>query len=200
VREALTNLLRSRWGLGARALADVFIPSAGPRDRDEFTRYERQASSPERVAELLQLVYRLDVRELLASVRVPTLVLHRRHDRAIPFALGRELAAAIPGATFVALPGTDHFPWYGDMASVVRPVLSFLGASVPVTAADDGGLSGREREILLLVAEGLSDSEIADRLVLSPHTVHRHVANIRNKLRQHSRAAAVAEAARLGLI
>jgi DNA-binding NarL/FixJ family response regulator len=61
-------------------------------------------------------------------------------------------------------------------------------------------LSGREREVLTLVAEGLSDKEIADRLVLSPHTVHRHVANVRTKLRQPSRAAAAAHATRTGLI
>ncbi|HSD23537.1 MAG TPA: helix-turn-helix transcriptional regulator [Solirubrobacterales bacterium] len=61
-------------------------------------------------------------------------------------------------------------------------------------------LSDREREVLALVAQGLSDKEIADRLVLSPHTVHRHVANVRTKLRQPSRAAAAAHAARSGLI
>ena len=57
-------------------------------------------------------------------------------------------------------------------------------------------LTVREREVLRLVAAGLSDREIADRLVLSPHTVHRHVANIRTKLGQPSRAAAVAYATR----
>ncbi len=61
-------------------------------------------------------------------------------------------------------------------------------------------LSGREREVLVLVASGLSDREIAEQLVLSQHTVHRHVANIRRKLGRGSRAAAVAEAARLRLI
>ena len=61
-------------------------------------------------------------------------------------------------------------------------------------------LSGREREILGCVARGLSDREIAEQLVLSPHTVHRHVANIRSKLGRTSRTAAVAEAARLGLL
>jgi ATP/maltotriose-dependent transcriptional regulator MalT len=61
-------------------------------------------------------------------------------------------------------------------------------------------LSGREREVLALVARGLSDREIAEQLVVSPHTVHRHVANIRNKLGRGSRTAAVAEAARLGLL
>ncbi len=57
----------------------------------------------------------------------------------------------------------------------------------------------REVEVLRLVAEGLSDAQIAERLALSPHTVHRHVANVRTKLRLPSRAAAVAHAARHGL-
>jgi DNA-binding CsgD family transcriptional regulator len=61
-------------------------------------------------------------------------------------------------------------------------------------------LSDREREVLALVAEGLSDPEIAERLLISPHTVHRHVANIRAKLNQPSRAGAAATGARLGLI
>jgi DNA-binding NarL/FixJ family response regulator len=60
-------------------------------------------------------------------------------------------------------------------------------------------LTAREREVLRLVAEGLCDREIAKRLVLSPHTVHRHVANIRTKLGRPSRAAAVAYAARHNL-
>lgn len=63
-----------------------------------------------------------------------------------------------------------------------------------------GVLTRRELEVLRLVAEGLSDPEIAVRLVLSEHTVHRHVANIRSKLRQQSRAAAAAYAARAGLL
>ena len=61
-------------------------------------------------------------------------------------------------------------------------------------------LSSREREILACVARGLGDREIAEQLMLSPHTVHRHVANIRAKLGRTSRTAAVAEAARLGLL
>ena len=61
-------------------------------------------------------------------------------------------------------------------------------------------LSAREREVLALIANGLSDQEVAEQLVVSPHTVHRHVANIRTKLGRSSRTAAVAEAARLGLL
>ena len=81
-------------------------------------------------------------------------------------------------------------------------VLALLGTTVDGTPrkGGDGDLSPREVDILRLVADGLSDSRIAEQLFLSPHTVHRHVANIRTKLRARSRAAAVAEATKLGLL
>jgi ATP/maltotriose-dependent transcriptional regulator MalT len=63
-----------------------------------------------------------------------------------------------------------------------------------------GELTAREREVLTLVAQGLSDAEIGERLVVSPHTVHRHVANVRTKLGLPSRAAAVGYATREGLL
>jgi DNA-binding NarL/FixJ family response regulator len=61
-------------------------------------------------------------------------------------------------------------------------------------------VTAREREVLALVAEGLTNRGIAERLVISEHTVHRHVANILRKLRVSSRAAAAAYAARAGLL
>jgi DNA-binding NarL/FixJ family response regulator len=80
----------------------------------------------------------------------------------------------------------------------------FLDALAPRTsetpAAPAGGLSPRETEVLRLVAEGLNNQAIAERLFVSEHTVHRHVANILNKLSVSSRAAAVAQAARRGLL
>jgi ATP/maltotriose-dependent transcriptional regulator MalT len=72
-----------------------------------------------------------------------------------------------------------------------------VNAEAPTTT---GPLTSREREVLALVADGLGDDEIAEQLVLSSHTVHRHVANIRLKLDQPTRAAAVAHASRLGLL
>jgi LuxR family transcriptional regulator, maltose regulon positive regulatory protein len=73
--------------------------------------------------------------------------------------------------------------------------------SGPAKRDGDGEvLTRREREVLRLVADGLSDDQIAERLVLSQHTIHRHVANIRTKLRVNSRAAAVAKAGRQGLL
>jgi pimeloyl-ACP methyl ester carboxylesterase/DNA-binding CsgD family transcriptional regulator len=199
VAEAILAAVRAHWGLGARILSDLFLGDADPAEHERFARFQREAASAETAAALLALAYRLDVRARLSEVRAPTLVVHRRNDRAVPYRLGRHVAADIPGATFVPLPGTAHFPWEGDADSVIRACRD--EAPPPPPPEPEGvALSLREREILACVARGLSDREIADQLVLSPHTVHRHVANIRRKLGRSSRTAAVAEAARLGLL
>jgi pimeloyl-ACP methyl ester carboxylesterase/DNA-binding CsgD family transcriptional regulator len=209
-REAMATLVREHWGLGSRVLADVFMPSADGQERDEFVAYQREAAGAEQAARSLEAVYSFDVTERIGEVRAPAVVLHRREDRAIPFELGRELAAGLPGASFVALDGTDHFPWFGDAEAVLRATLNALGvdgaaAVAPVPRADQApmeeqDLTSRETEVLTLIAGGLSDREIAERLVLSPHTVHRHVANVRTKLGLPTRAAAVAAAAKRGLL
>ncbi len=204
VRDSLVALVRAHWGLGSRTLADVLHARRRQRRRARSSPATSSGSRPRTrprsgSASSTSSTSATDS----AASRVPTLVLHRRGDRAIPARLGRELAARIPGARFVPFEGRDHFPWVGDSASVLRAVAAFLGAPAPATPAardGDGPLSEREREVLALVALGLSDAEIASQLVLSPHTVHRHVANVRRKLRQPSRAAAVAEASRQGLI
>jgi pimeloyl-ACP methyl ester carboxylesterase/DNA-binding CsgD family transcriptional regulator len=204
-RRLLTSVVAAHWGLGSRVLADLFLPGAGPDERDAFARFQRISASAEAAAASLASVYAMDVRGDLPEVTAPTLVVHRRDDHTIPAALGREVAARVPGAVFVPLDGVDHLPWRGDAPSVVRAVAEFLAGGEPVDPdrplpADLASLSEREVEVLRLVAAGHSDDEIAGRLVLSPHTVHRHVANIRTKLGLSSRAAAAAAAARGGLV
>lgn len=201
VAEAIVSAVDAHWGLGSRVLGDIFLGNAEPAEQDRFARLQRDSATAETAAALLGMVYRLDVRDCLAAIRAPTTVVHRRDDRAVPYRLGREVAAAIPGATFVPLQGSSHFPWHGDVDSVVRACRSGLAAPLPTEASPDAALlSTREREILRCVAKGLSDREIAEHLTVSPHTVHRHVANIRRKLSSPTRTAAVAEATRLGLL
>lgn len=225
--DALVATVRAHWGAGARALSDVWLPGATADLRERFAALQRASASADRAAEALAAIYATDVRDAVAAVRAPALVLHRRDDRAIPFGLGRELAATLPSARLVALDGAMHPPWLGDSAAVLGALDEFFeGAASPARVsapppalsappapsrvsapppaasppAPAAPLSRREREVLRLVADGLGDPEIAERLVVSPHTVHRHVANIRAKLRQPTRAAAVAYAARSGLI
>jgi pimeloyl-ACP methyl ester carboxylesterase/DNA-binding CsgD family transcriptional regulator len=203
VRESIVAAVRSHWGLGSRLLADIFLGDSDSAEQTRVARYQREATSPETAAVLLELTYRNNVRSMLDRVRAPTLVVHRRADRAIPYELGRELAATIPTATLIPLDGSAHFPWAGDRSSVARALRTALAPEPPAGGAEEpvaGLLSRREREVLALVASGLSDQEIAQQLVLSPHTVHRHVANIRHKLGRTTRTAAVAEASRLGLL
>ena len=200
---AMVELVRSAWGIGSQMLADVFMPNVPPERRRALAAYQRAAATPETAAELLRLVFAYDVRDALSAMSVPTLVVHRERDRAIPVRAGQAVAGLVAGADLVTIPGDAHLPWHGDVVDSVGAVASFLGVPQPSREPPPEGvgeLSEREREVLRLVAEGLSDSEIAERLVLSPHTVHRHVANIRRKLGLRSRSAAAAAAARAGLI
>jgi pimeloyl-ACP methyl ester carboxylesterase/DNA-binding CsgD family transcriptional regulator len=199
-RESVLAITGKHWGVGSRLLADVFMPTATAAQRDEFVQFQRASATPRDAVVSLGAVYRFDVRDLLPAITAPTLVLHRRDDRAIPFSLGRDLASRIPGASFVALDGADHLPWHGDRASITDAALGFLSDEVVSHPVDVSRLSGREIEVLRLVAQGLNDHEIATRLVLSAHTVHRHVANIRTKLGLPSRSAAAAHAAKAGLV
>jgi pimeloyl-ACP methyl ester carboxylesterase len=196
LREAIVATVRAHWGAGSRMLADVWVPGTDADTRERFVALQRAAADADVAAAVLEAIYATDIRDELGGVRAPTVVVHRRDDRAIPFSLGRDLAARIPGARLVALDGEIHLPWLGDADAV----LAALGSAPARAAAADDSLSEREREVLRLVADGLGDAEIAERLVVSPHTVHRHVANIRTKLRQPSRAAAAAHAVRNGLI
>jgi ATP/maltotriose-dependent transcriptional regulator MalT len=110
--------------------------------------------------------------------------------------LGRDRAAAGEARaardTFLALGAARDAE---RAAATARAPSSVAGAP-----AQAGELTRREVEVLRLVAQGLSDAEIAGRLIVSPHTIHRHVANVRTKLALPSRAAAVGHAARLGLL
>jgi len=207
-REAMLAIIDQHWGLGSRVLADLFLPDATAEERDEFVEFQRRTASRAVALASLRAVYEFDASGHLGDVLAPTLVLHRRNDRAIPFALGKDVASRIRNARFVALEGDDHYPWRGDSGAVVRETLAFLGVPAEALQPGAGGgagagtarLTDREREVLRLVARGETDAEIAARLVLSAHTVHRHIANIRTKLGVPSRTAAAAWALRNELI
>jgi class 3 adenylate cyclase len=89
-------------------------------------RLERMGASPGAVIALWRMNLESDVRGILSSVRVPTLVLNRTDDPIVPAAASRWLAERIPGARYVELPGRDHLPWVGDFEPVAAEVQQFL--------------------------------------------------------------------------
>ncbi len=184
VRASLVALVRAHWGLGLRALAGAFVTDPSPGDLDGFARFQRSAASAEVAARLLEVYYDTDIRELLPSIRARTAVLHRETDRGTRFELGREVAALIPGATLIPLPGSSHLYYHGDWPAVLDAVTGFLDQ-----LADTGPpLTGRELEVAGLVAAGLTNHAIARRLAIAPRTAETHVENIRRKLQVRSRA------------
>ena len=115
-----------RWGRAGR--------SSGA---SAASRFERQAATPRTARRLVELISAIDVTAVLASIRVPTLVMHRRHDPAFGIEHARDLAAGIPGARFLELPGTDHFLFSGDTWPILAAVAEFVTGASPVAAAPD---------------------------------------------------------------
>jgi len=130
IKASFLSLIRAHWGIGSRTLTNIFLPEAEAEAFQWFTRLQREAATPEMAAQLMEFTYRLNVTDLLPKVRVPTLVMHRQGDRAIPFRCGREMAAMIPNARFVPLEGNMHIPFFGDADAVQQCIGEFLGDSV----------------------------------------------------------------------
>ncbi len=94
----------------------MLIPGATREQADAFNELQRRTTSPECAARYFEATGRLDVRCLLHEVTAPTLVMHPRGDLDTPVELGRQLAAGIPGAQFVVLPGRNHLFLEGEPA------------------------------------------------------------------------------------
>lgn len=177
-------LVRAHWGLGLKALAGAFVTDPTAEDVESFARFQRASASAAVAAQLLEVYYDTDIRGLLPGIRARTAVLHREADKGTRFELGREVAALIPGATLIPLPGSSHLFYHGDWPAVAEATLGFLCQP----ASPGPRLTDRELQVAGLVAEGLTNQSIARRLAVAPRTAEAHVENIRRKLQVHSRA------------
>ena len=123
--------LRRYWGEGRDI--DYFAPSmvGDPEVTSFWGRYQRQSASPSAAVALTRMATETDVRDVLSSVRVPTLVLHRRDDRVTRLALAHYLADHIEDAKLVELPGEDHWWFAGDTDSLIDEIGEFLTGEIP---------------------------------------------------------------------
>src|SRR6516165_5872621 len=130
--KALASLIRTGWGDESPAyrqlFSSLFMPNASPEQLAKFAERQRKTTSPECAYRYFETTRSLDVTDLLPKVTASTLVMHVRGDLVQPFEAGRELAAGIPGARFVALQGESHFPLPQDPATerILEEIRLFL--------------------------------------------------------------------------
>jgi len=125
-REQFFEVMREQWG-GPVGI-DERAPSVAddPDFRDWWATYLRMGASPGAAVALTQMNAEIDVRNVLPSIRVPSLVIHRSDDQCLKVEEGRFVAQRIPGAKFVELPGNDHLPFVGDQDAILDEVEEFL--------------------------------------------------------------------------
>jgi len=131
-RESECRSVEREWG-GMMDLSRIMPSMVGD---VEYARrvatYLRRSASPGAAVSLLRMNTQIDVRHLLPIIKAPTLVMHRVGDRDASIEEGRYIAAQIPGARLVELPGEDHLPWIGDCDAVVEEIAEFVtGARLP---------------------------------------------------------------------
>jgi pimeloyl-ACP methyl ester carboxylesterase/DNA-binding CsgD family transcriptional regulator len=197
---AIVDLVRDGWGKENPTFRQLFtsrfIPGGTAEQLQWFNDLCRKTTTSEIAARLLEARSVVDVRDDLPRLTMPTLVLHARGDEVQPIEEGRLLAAGIPDAEFLELDSRNHVLLEHEPAwrRFCDAVLEFTRAGPTSEPAEDpafGALSGRERQILTLIAEGLSNAEIAERLAISEKTVRNHTSNVFDKLGVWTRAQAI---------
>jgi class 3 adenylate cyclase len=124
--EAGTELVGPHWGQGASVEFAAPSQADNPDTRAFFGKLERSTASPGMLRSLVEMFLDIDVRDVVPTVQVPTLVLHRRLDPLVNVGNGRWLAEHLPDARLVELPGEDHTPWYQDPDIMIGEIQKFL--------------------------------------------------------------------------
>ncbi len=134
--ELVLEDVSTRWGEGA--MLEAFAPSAAgdPEMTEVWGRFQRAGASPAMGRAVIAALFEIDVRDILSTIRVPTLILHRRGDLIAPIEGARLMAERIPGARLVEFEGDDHVPFTGDFEPVVDQMEEFLTGAPPTRPLD----------------------------------------------------------------
>lgn len=200
--EALAELIKVGWSQDADAFRQLFanlmIPQGSMEQVRWYAKLQKRTVSAQLAVRLWRAFHAIDVRRVASELQAPVLVLHVQGNKLVDFEQGRCLAALIPDARFVPLEGKNHILLEDDAAwpQFLAEVRDFLGTEMLQETAFDleatvSELTPRQQEVLALVATGLDNDQIAERLVIAPKTVRNHVTRIYGKLGVDSRAQAV---------
>jgi len=202
---AFRAMIRAGWAqedpLFRRVFTNVFIPGASEEQMGWFDELQRMSTSTDNAVDSRVARQEVDITDRLPRIAAPTLVLHARGDLATPLDDARLTASLIPDARLVVLESRNHILLADEPAwgAFMEEVTAFVAPATATEPSGDGlkELSVREREILRLAAEGRSNAQIAEALVLSVRTVERHLSNAYLKLGISGRTARTAAVASL---
>jgi DNA-binding CsgD family transcriptional regulator len=206
VAEALVAAIRAGWEdpnpAFRRLFTMRFLPEGTPEQMEWYDELQRRTTSTENAARLYEFWSDMELSDIAPRVQAETLVAHARGDAAVPFEQGRLLASLIPNARLLPLESANHLLLPDDPAWPVflSEFREFTRATTTAPPGPIEDLSAREIEVMRLVTEGLSNEEIASRLVLSVRTVERHLSNVYVKFRVSGKAARAAAAARFSQV
>lgn len=192
--EAQLKLVEIGWGRddpSYRAMFSTqFMPGATLEQLNSMSELQRVSAPAENAARLMRSFFDIEVTEAAGRIACPTLVLHGRGDRRVPFEEGRRVASQIPGARLVPLETANHILLQHEpaFAQFFAEVEAFLPRG---SHASFAGLTAREGEILERIAQGLDNAQIAAHLGLSEKTVRNHITHIFDKLGVQTRAQAI---------
>jgi len=119
----------NNW-LGGRIQGSIFAPQTDINYLDWVMKYHLDKTTPEVLAQLWDMLYKHDVRDLCPRIKTPTLVMHRKGDLFVDFEAGLEVASLIPNSRFVPLEGDTHLPFLGDTETWLRYISEFLNDPV----------------------------------------------------------------------
>ena len=201
---ALRDVLSADWPIFTEYLALELIGWDEGGEAGTVAALVQKSIGPEAASEALETLSALDVTSMLPAVQAPTLVLQRRKPVTDPLIrVAPTLAARIPTARLVYMDESALEPEFVVGSGAAQQVIDEFLSEPPATAAasptDGDVLTSREVEVLTLLANGNTNTEIADTLVLSVRTVERHLGNIYGKSDVRGRAGAVAVALRSGV-
>jgi class 3 adenylate cyclase/pimeloyl-ACP methyl ester carboxylesterase len=167
VRSALISLVRASWGLGSKALADIFHPEANTEELQSLAKFQRDSASPEITAKLLELCFSLDVSKLLSSINIPTLILHRDGDKVVTIDHGRQLAVEIPNAQFKLLKGAIHPCWYGESDDIIAEIHEFIYGEEPLASESIESETSIEKDLSIdKLTFSIEESEFGEQVTI----------------------------------
>ncbi len=198
--EAQLRLIELGWGRAGPGVQQMFTSRFMPEGTAEqiasFNEHQRLSCDGLRAAAIVRARAAVDVRQFLGALNVSTLVMHCEGDVSVPLALGRELAASIPGARFEILRSRNHLPAVQEAAfDRLCELITELVAHKPLAPM----LTPREHELAGLVGQGLDNLQIAVRLGLADKTVRIMLSLLYTKLGAEGRAMAVVKVRDMGL-